>query len=119
MASKYDPLRDYLAHQRGEVTLTLEDIKRLVPGLANSAGKDNRWWINGDQSHSHCRAWGDAGYTAHPDLPRGRVTFRPAVGYPSTDLLASTPPVAFVAIRRPDEMACWPAISLQDDALPE
>jgi hypothetical protein len=76
--SKYEPLRTYLDNRSGEVTLRLTDMDALVPGgLAPSAHKDNRWWANNDPSHPHCRAWGAAGFTAHPDLARGVVTFRP------------------------------------------
>ena len=76
--SKYDPLHDFLtAAEGGEVTLTLAQIEQLVPAIAPSASRDTRWWWNDDPSHSHCRSWGDAGYTAHPDLPHRRVTFRP------------------------------------------
>lgn len=75
--SKYEPLRSLLAEQRGEVTLTFARIRELVPTIAPSYARHSRWWINDDPTHSHCRAWGDAGYTAHPDLANGTVTFRP------------------------------------------
>lgn len=76
--SKYDALRDYLASRSGEVTVRFDDLDALIPGgLAPSARNDDRWWMNDDPSHPHCRSWGDAGFTAHPDRARGRVTFRP------------------------------------------
>lgn len=76
--SKYDPWTDYLQScSRSEVTLSLDELQRLVPDMASSAAVDNRWWINRDPSHSHSRAWGNAGYDAFPDLARSRVIFRP------------------------------------------
>ncbi len=75
--SKYQPLYDRLASTRGELTLTLDQIEAIVPGIAPSHQKHAIWWKNDDPSHSHCRAWNDAGYDAHPDLARGRVRFVP------------------------------------------
>ena len=76
MPSKYQPLNAFLAEHTGEVVLTLKQIEQLVPDLAPSASRDSRWWWNDDPSHSHSRSWGDAGYTATPDLARGRVRFK-------------------------------------------
>lgn len=79
--SKYDAVRSFLMQQTNEITVRLADLDALVPGgLAASARKDNRWWANDDPSHPHSRAWGDAGFTAHPNLVRGLVTFRPKAG---------------------------------------
>ncbi len=75
--SKYDPLRDFLtARAENTVTLTFSEIGDLVGTLPPSARKYEVWWLNNDPSHQHCQSWGEAGYTAHPDLPGGRVTFR-------------------------------------------
>jgi hypothetical protein len=75
--SKYDPLRDFLtAGAENTVTLTFSEIDDLVGTLPPSARKYEVWWLNGDPSHQHCQSWGEAGYTAHPDLRGGRVTFR-------------------------------------------
>lgn len=76
--SKYDPLRAHLAQHSGQFAMRIDEMDAIVPGgLAPSARKDARWWLNDDPSHPHCRAWGDAGFTAHPALSRGLVTFRP------------------------------------------
>jgi hypothetical protein len=76
--AKYDRLRDYLAGCSGEVTVRFKDLDKLIPGgLAPSASQDARWWMNDDPSHSHSRSWGAAGFTAHPDIGRGLVSFRP------------------------------------------
>lgn len=76
--SKYDALRDHLRRRAGEVRYTLEEISALVPGgLPPSAYHYEAWWANGDRTHPHSRSWGDAGYTAHPDLGRRTVRFVP------------------------------------------
>ncbi len=77
LMSKYDPLRDFLAARaESTVTLTFSEIDDLVGALPPSARKYEVWWLNNDPSHQHCQSWGEAGYTAHPDLRGGRVTFR-------------------------------------------
>ena len=76
--SKYDPIRAFLTAGAGEpITLTFAQIDLLVGMLPPSAREYQVWWHNNDPSHQHSRSWGDAGYTAHPDLARERVTFRP------------------------------------------
>jgi hypothetical protein len=81
--SKYDPWTAHLRSlARGEVMLSIQELQALVPDMASSAAVDNRWWINRDPSHSHCRSWNDAGYDAHPDLDHSRIIFRPTVGEP-------------------------------------
>ncbi|MFG2169480.1 DUF7662 domain-containing protein [Micromonospora chersina] len=58
-----------------------DGISELVPdGLPPSAYRHEAWWATGDRSHSHSRAWGDAGSTAHSDLARGAVRFVPRQG---------------------------------------
>lgn len=75
--SKYGPLRDFLAAQgRNTVTLSFAEIDDLVGALPPSARKYHLWWLNNDLSHQHCQSWGEAGYTAHPDLRSEQVTFR-------------------------------------------
>lgn len=75
--SKYEALQRFLREGTGEaVTLTFGQLRVLVPDIAPSHALDDRWWLNDDISHSHCRSWGDAGYTAHPDRARELVTFR-------------------------------------------
>ena len=74
--SKYEPWTRFLRGGDDEVTLTLDQLQQLVPDMAKSASLDNRWWGNNDPSHSHCRAWADAGYDAHPNFARRTVTFR-------------------------------------------
>ncbi|WP_436971069.1 DUF7662 domain-containing protein [Micromonospora coxensis] len=75
---KYDPLRDHLRRRSTEIELSFAEVSVLVPGgLPASAYRYQAWWNNGDHTHSHCRAWGDAGYDARPDIPRQRVRFVP------------------------------------------
>ncbi len=74
--SKYQPLQDYLKRNGAtQITLSLAAIKSIVPDIAKSHEKHAIWWKNDDPSHSHCRAWNDAGYDAYPDLARGQVRF--------------------------------------------
>ncbi|HUR74181.1 MAG TPA: hypothetical protein VMZ00_07885 [Sporichthya sp.] len=75
----YSLLNQFLAKApRQTFVLTIDQIDLLVVGgLPRSARTYPVWWRNEDPSHSHCRAWGDAGFTAHPDLQGQRVTFRP------------------------------------------
>jgi hypothetical protein len=77
--SKYDPLHNFLTAWAGKtVTLTFSEVDDLVGALPPSAREYQVWWRNNDPSHQHCQSWGEAGYTAHPDLRGGRVTFRHA-----------------------------------------
>lgn len=76
--AKYDPLRDYLRRRSSTVDLSFAEVSELIPGgLPNSAYRYSAWWNDGDETHSHCRAWGDAGFEAHADIPRQRVRFVP------------------------------------------
>jgi hypothetical protein len=80
-ASKYDPLRRYLAERGGRpITLTFAQIDQLVGALPPSARLHQLWWRNDDPSHSHCRSWNDVGYTAHPDFGAQKVAFLPRPG---------------------------------------
>jgi hypothetical protein len=75
--SKYDPLQDYLSEKTAStVTLTFSNIEDLIGALPPSARKYLVWWRNNDSSHQQCRAWGEVGYDAHPDLCGQQVTFR-------------------------------------------
>jgi hypothetical protein len=79
--AKYDALRDHLRRQGREVSYTFDDITAMVPGgLPASAYQYEAWWSNGDQRHSQCRSWGDAGFDAYPDLSRRVVRFVPTEG---------------------------------------
>ena len=76
--SRYDPLTRFLEAGTGDpITLTMTQVGLLVGGLPASAYSYPVWWQNNDPSHSHCQAWRNAGFTAHPDLEQGAVTFRP------------------------------------------
>jgi len=60
--AKYDPLRYYLNQQTAdEVSLTFEDVGRLVGGLPPSAYEHRAWWAN-SRSHPNAVAWLDAGW---------------------------------------------------------
>ena len=77
--SKYNTLREFVAAHHGEFTVDIAALDRVVPGgLAPSAATWDLWWNNNDPSHPQSKSWGDPGYDAVPDIPRGRVTFKPA-----------------------------------------
>lgn len=77
--SKYNELRDLLRGQARGTQYTFAELAAVVPGgLPPSAYRYEAWWANDDRTHVQCRAWGDAGFTAHPDLDRQVVEFRPA-----------------------------------------
>ena len=72
---KYGPLHDYLRSSgKAAVTMSFNEIGKLVGGLPPSATNHRPWWGN-HQGHSQAKAWMDAGYAAEPDVPRRRVTF--------------------------------------------
>ncbi|WP_433533783.1 DUF7662 domain-containing protein [Micromonospora sp. CA-249363] len=74
--AKYDGLRDYLRHRSGDVEMSFEEVSALVPGgLPSSAHRYSAWWTNEDRTHPQSRSWGDAGFSAHPDIARRRVRF--------------------------------------------
>jgi hypothetical protein len=80
VASKYDPLRDYLAAAReraeSDIVMTFDEIDQIVvEGLPASARSGKTWWENSQGSGAHVRAWRAAGWTAHADLTAQTVTF--------------------------------------------
>lgn len=73
--SKYDPLLAYLAARPGGLSVSFEEINRLVGGLPPSASRWRAWWAN-DPTHVHAHAWLDSGHRVETvDLGRGEVTF--------------------------------------------
>ena len=77
--AKYDPLREHLRRQGPDsVTMTFDEVAALVPGgLPASAYAHQAWWANeASGSHTHARAWLDAGFrTRALSLTARRVTF--------------------------------------------
>lgn len=53
---KYEPLRRYLASAGHPVSLTFDEIGRLVGGLPPSAYRHRAWWSN-SSSHVEAHAW--------------------------------------------------------------
>ena len=75
---KYDPLKRWLQNQQPRlVDMTFDEIANLVGGLPISAHKRAAWWANEatNVTHSQCRAWLEAGYSAEADRAAGRVRF--------------------------------------------
>jgi hypothetical protein len=79
LVAKYDPLREHLLRQRADsFTMTFEEVAAVVPGgLPASAYRYPAWWANeASGSHTHARAWLDAGFrTRALSLTARRVTF--------------------------------------------
>lgn len=76
---KYHPLQDYLgAAPAPLLRLTFAQIERILgASLPESARRHAAWWANERVgTHSHARAWLDAGYrTQRLDLNAGTVEF--------------------------------------------
>jgi hypothetical protein len=61
--SKYLPLGEYLRSLGvSRVQLSFEEVTRLVGGLPPSASQYRAWWANEPRTHSHARAWLEAGW---------------------------------------------------------
>jgi DNA-binding XRE family transcriptional regulator len=79
--SKYYALYQYL--QQGlqdEISLTFDEINRLVGGLPPSAYKSVAWWSNRRTGSVQARAWLDAGYhVSRVALEEQRVTWQKPV----------------------------------------
>src|ERR1700749_860471 len=76
---KYDPLGDYLRHQRGqEVALTFEDIERITGvKLPPRAQHHRAWWSNNASNNVMTKVWLEAGYeTSQVDLSARKLVFR-------------------------------------------
>lgn len=72
---KYSPLRDHLKLAPHPLSLTFDDVARLVGGLPRSAFEHRPWWAN-DATHMQARAWVDAGRRVEDvDLNAGHVRF--------------------------------------------
>ena len=74
---KYGSLYDYLLMQKEEVTLTFEEIEKMLGEfLPESADKYGAWWSNAgndtDNSHVQSESWVKTGYKAYPDLVKKR-----------------------------------------------
>jgi hypothetical protein len=67
MAGKYMPLEKYLSElpeSTHEITLTFEQIEKILAGkLPSSAYEDRRWWDHETEgNHVNKRAWSNAGW---------------------------------------------------------
>jgi hypothetical protein len=75
VAGKYDPLQKYLVtRDRGEVRLSLsfDEVGRLVGGLPPSAVSRKTWWANTAAS-GQAKAWRDAGWLVESADPSAGV----------------------------------------------
>ncbi len=74
--SIYDPLKEWLVSSPHQITLSFEEIQRIVgEKLPKTAFERPQWWA-ADSTHTQAKAWLSAGWTAHPKLETRTVTFR-------------------------------------------
>lgn len=73
MSADWARLRQSLARQGDEVTLSWAELDELVGGVPTSALRHAAWW-GGDRPHS--RAWRQAGFALSHKTPGVSVTFR-------------------------------------------
>jgi hypothetical protein len=72
---KYEPLSRHLRSAAHPVSMTFDEIGRLVGGLPPSAYRHRAWWAN-DTSHVEAHAWLDLGRRVEEvDLERQGVRF--------------------------------------------
>lgn len=65
-----------LANPDAKVTLTFDELDKIVPGgLPASAKKHPAWWTNNEASQSHSKVWLDAGRRASVDFKGKRTVF--------------------------------------------
>lgn len=76
--SKYYPLHQYLhENHQAEITLTFDEIERLIGVLPASAHTNPSWWSNRRTGAAQALAWMNAGYhVVAVDLATAQVTFR-------------------------------------------
>jgi hypothetical protein len=76
----YAPLQGWLAAQPPNFKLvpaTFEQVEGVLGfALPRNAWRKPHWWENNPTQHSHARAWLEAGFVAHVNIPNGTVTFR-------------------------------------------
>jgi transcriptional regulator with XRE-family HTH domain len=73
---KYSPLQKFLRESgRDTVSLTFDQIARMVGGLPKSACVHRAWWGN-HEGNSQAKGWMGARYLADPDPAHRSVTFR-------------------------------------------
>jgi hypothetical protein len=74
--SRYDALTaKLLSTAEPQVTLTFDELDRIVGGLPNSAKTYGAWWANKRSSQPHARAWLDAGRRASPNFTARHAVF--------------------------------------------
>ena len=80
--SKYEPLREFLAAQKGtQVRLTFAEVSKILgEPLPTSAFKHRAWWANQSDTtrRQHAAAWFDAGFkvgSVHQLPGAGKVEF--------------------------------------------
>jgi hypothetical protein len=66
MASKYDPLRDFLKTKPGGVfSLTFKQIEEILGFALPKSAERPQWWANvTGPDHPHSQAWQAAGFNA-------------------------------------------------------
>ena len=72
---KYEPLSRHIRAATRPISMTFDQISRLVGGLPPSARRHAAWWAN-DKTHVQAKAWLDLGLRVQEvDLERQVVHF--------------------------------------------
>jgi hypothetical protein len=77
-ASKYNPLRDYLAGYRAsQIQLVFEQLEDILGGKLDKKAQTLKSWWSNDRNKPQSIAWLEAGWqVAEVDLPNQRIVFR-------------------------------------------
>jgi hypothetical protein len=79
MASKYDPLGDYLAsRQTAEVPMSFSDIETVIGAALPPKAVDHpAWWSNNTSNNTMTKVWLDAGFrTERVNISARKLVFR-------------------------------------------
>jgi hypothetical protein len=77
--SKYEPLTEFLRHQRaGEVRMSFEQIERVIGDkLPPVAQRHRAWWSNSPSNNVMTKAWLEAGFRSEQvDMSARKLVFR-------------------------------------------
>ena len=105
--SKYDPLLHVLLARDGSSwRVRFKDIEKILGmPLPASARKYPAWWSNDQTSHSHTRAWMQAGWkTEQVDIPGEALTFRKMKSEKSAPAANGAAPAQEQAVLRLDSV---------------
>jgi len=104
-ASKYEPLREYLADNRdGPICMTFSEIEELIrERLPASARRHRTWWSNNPLNSAIARAWLDAGFKSSAvNMDSKKLVFLKTPKADESPACASTSPLAARSLPKGD-----------------